>query len=192
MDYIEFEGLPVARDTGMLVTQLSDKDGNIFKVCTDCLPTYKFTSVEAIPTTYQGAIRMMRHSTYGLYQSLRHGFSIDKAETYTGALQEHITPEKIMKLNKTIPSKEEKPKRDYKLEHSQRFGIVWNEETMGKLYTQDQVDILLAEQHRNTRHDAADLVEKAFNDANESREGSRYPHASNIARDITNLKQRKP
>ncbi len=61
-----------------------------------------------------------------------------------------------------------------------------------KFYTQEEVDRLLAEQHRNTRHDAVEIVNKAFYHANESMEGSRYPHSSNIDRDIMNLKQRKP
>lgn len=65
-----------------------------------------------------------------------------------------------------------------------------------KIYdkSRDSIDNLLSEQHRNTRHDAVDIVIKRFDEWIEVEGDSelRDTFRDDIIRDIHNMKQRKP
>lgn len=65
-----------------------------------------------------------------------------------------------------------------------------------KIYdkSRDSIDTLLSEQHRNTRHDAVDIVIKRFDEWIEVEGDSelRDTFRDDIIRDIHNMKQRKP
>lgn len=59
----------------------------------------------------------------------------------------------------------------------------------GRLYTLAEVKILLAEQHRNTRHDAIDIVLNSFS---EEKIRSVQENVQQSTANILNLKQRLP
>ncbi len=64
-----------------------------------------------------------------------------------------------------------------------------------KAYTKKEVDLLLKEQHRNTRHDAIDVIRNHFLDLYGNKDYTNSleigEKEQEIYRDIQNLKQRK-
>lgn len=56
----------------------------------------------------------------------------------------------------------------------------------------DQTHILLAEQHRNTRHDAVDKVNETIREVVEEGAWTFGEKMANLAKDIMNMKQREP
>lgn len=94
--------------------------------------------------------------------------------------------EKFNRKMDKIKDREPKKVERYTLSHQEQYGLV--------CYTQPDVDRLLSEQHRNTRHDAVEVFYRWWNDyqLNENTTVTEADVETNIPRDIMNLPQRKP
>jgi hypothetical protein len=83
--------------------------------------------------------------------------------------------------------------RSYKFEE-----IAWLDESESihdwgpRLYTQEEVDLMLSLQHRNTRHDAIDIVLSELTNFLPPRDLLVETMCSNIQQYIMNMEQRKP